>query len=737
MLPRLGLFLLVSLDLLAQSNGTINGDVTDPAGAPVPAARVKVTSVAIGLERNTFTGENGSFTIPNLPGGNYEITIEAAGFKSLVRSGIRLDTDQATTLKLRLEVGQITERVEVVADATPVDTHSGDVSRLVTQTQLQNYALPGRNPYYILGILPGIISRYGNFTTDFRATSYSMGALMINGGRKDTNFVTLDGVNNGRTRDGVQVNNILGVDFIEEVKVYTSRYAPEFGRNTGAQINFITRRGAQDYHLSAYEFFLSDQFAAHRFVLNDRPRTRYHDYGFTLGGPILIPKKWNTDKSKLFLFLGYEARYVAGTNTKTSIVPTPLERAGNFSQSKTVPTDPLSGLPFPGNIIPPNRISNVGQALQKIYPDPNYTGPGGNYVATRDQPTDNGDIIFRADYNVRQNWQITVRGLHGDQNFTSLFDNTGNNIPLFPVYRHRRGNNLAVALNTTVSPSTVNEFTAGESDYREDFGLQGSGYSRQAWGITYPLFYGGSNGNRMPAMNFSNMTGVTGSNQPSYARTPTFIFRDNFTKIHASHTIKTGFYAERLKMNELSGANDNGSFIFGNASSNPRNSGVPWANGLLGYFDTYSESGPPAQTIYQAYVLEFYGQDSWRVSQRFTLEYGIRYSLLSPWSSKWNNEVAFMQRFWDPAKAPQVAANGTIMPGTGDPYNGLVLPGSGFPAGAIGRVPAAKDPAIQALFRGVPAGFNPLQKGNIQPRLSFAWDVFGNGKMAVRAGSGV
>src|SRR5260370_23888221 len=241
----------------------------------------------------------------------------------------------------------------------------------------------------------------------------------------------------------------------------------------------------------------------------------------------------------------------------------------------------------------------------------------------------------------------------------------------------------------------------------------------------------------MPAMSSSHMTGVTVSNQRSYARTPTVILRDNFTRIHASHTIKTGFYAERLKMNELSGANDNGSFIFGNSSSNPRNSGVPWANGLLGYFDTYSESGPPAQTIYQAYVLEFYGQDSWRVSQRLTLEYGLRYSLISPWSSMWNNEVAFIQRFWDPSKAPQVAANGTIVPGTGDPYNGLVLPGGGFPAAAAGRVAAAKDPAIQALFRGVPAGFNPLQKGNIQPRLSFAWDVFGNGKMAVRAGTGV
>lgn len=730
------LLLLVASSLLAQLKGTLNGDIVDSSGAAIPGAKVMIRSASIGLERDVTSNETGSFTVTSLPGGMFAVTVEAAGFKSLLLPAVRLETDQSLTLKLKMDVGQVSDRVEVTAEAPTVETTTGDISRLVTGTQLQNYALPGRNPYFMLGILPGVVSRYGNFTTDFRATSYSMGALTIDGNRKDTNFVTLDGINNGRIRDGVQVNNILGVDFIEEVKVFTSRYASEFGRSSGGQINFITRRGTQDFHLSAYEFFMSNEFAARTFVTGQDPRIRYHNYGFTLNGPAYLPKRWNTDKSKLFWFFGYEARYLAGFNQKGGILPTALERAGNFSASKVQPIDPDTGAPFPNGIIPVARISNLGRALQKIYPDPNYTGPGGNFLAFASQPTDNGDYIFRADYNLRQNTQLTVRGLHGDQNFISPFDNTGNNMPLFTVYRHRRGNNYAIGLNTAVSPTKVNEFSVGESDYRENFITQGEGYKRSTWGVTYPTIFGGSNGDRIPNVNISGLIGLSGSSQPSSATTPTFVVRDNFSWIHGKHNIKLGVYFESLNMNELNGANDNGSFSFANTSSNPRNTGVPFANALLGNFDAYSETGRSVQTVYHSSIREFYIQDSWRLTKRLTLEFGLRYSLIAPWGSLWNNEVAFMQRFWDPAKAPQVAANGTIVPGTGDVYNGLVLPGSGFPDGAKGRVAAASDPSLQALFRGIPAQFNPLDKAQLQPRIAIAWDPFGDGKTAIRAGFG-
>ena len=735
---RLLLLLALTVSALsAQNRGSISGEIVDPTGSVIPNAKVVVNAPAIGLAREAVTNEAGFFTVPALPAADYDIRVDAPGFKTLVRSGVRLDSDLAVTLRLQMEVGQLTERVEITAEAPLVETSNGEIARTVTQKQLQDFALPGRNPFYMLGIMPGVVSRYGNFMTDFRGTSYSMGGVQINGQRKDMNFIAVDGINNGRTRDGVQQNNIMGVDFIEEVNVSATRYAPEYGRSTGAQINFTTRRGTQDFHLSAYEFYFSEAFAAQQYIVGGRPRIRYHNYGFTVGGPVYIPKVWNRDKNKLFFFVGLEARTSSGFNSKLSTVPTEAERNGNFSASAIKPIDPATKAPFPDSVIPVSRIGAFGRALQKIYPNPNYTGPGGNYYASNSQPTESNDIIYRLDYNIRQNWQLSFRGLPGQQDFTSFFDNTGNNIPLFQAYRDRRGNNYLLSLNTAISPTTVNELSFGYSDYREDFRLLGDGMRRQTYGFTFPEVFPGNRMDRIPAVNITGLTGISGAGHPSYARTPTFIVRENFSRIFGSHTFKAGMYWESLNMNELNQANDNGSFSFGSSSSNPNNSLNPWANALLGNFDGYSESSSPVQTVYKAFVREFYVQDSWRLTRRFSLEYGMRWAFISPWYAKLNNLVAFMPQFYDPAKAPQVAANGSIVPGTGDPYNGLVLPGSGWPEAAKGRIPQYNDPAINALFRGVPRGFNPLRNTNLQPRLSLAWDVFGDGRLAIRTGAGV
>ena len=360
-----------------QGRGVISGEVVDGTGASVPNAKVTVTAGAIGLTRETVTSEMGRFSAPALPPAEYEVRVEANGFKKLARSGIRVETDGAVTLTLALEVGSLTERVDVTSDAPLVNTTSGELARTLSQKELQNFALPGRNPFYMLGIMPGVISRYGNFMTDFRGGSYSMGGLQINGQRKDMNFIAVDGINNGRTRDGVQQNNIMGVDFVEEVQVSSTRYAPEYGRSTGAQINFTTRRGTQRFHGSAQEFYFSEAFAAQQFIVGGRPRIRYHNYGFTIGGPVYIPGRWNNEKNKLFFLPDWRrAPTPASTRSYPTFLPRPNEAAISMP-ARSSPLTRIQSCSFPATGCRSRKSVASGAPCRKSIRTPTTPARGG------------------------------------------------------------------------------------------------------------------------------------------------------------------------------------------------------------------------------------------------------------------------------------------------------------------------------------------------------------------------
>ncbi|MBL0158934.1 MAG: hypothetical protein IPP47_17770 [Bryobacterales bacterium] len=455
--------------------------------------------------------------------------------------------------------------------------------------QLQDFALAGRNSYYMLGIMPGVVSRYGNFSTDFRGTSFSMGGLQINGQRKDTNFITVDGISNTNTKDGVTQNNIVGVDFIEELKVATSHYAAEYGRTTGAQIAYTTRRGTQSYHMSAFEFFLSEAFAGQQFVTGGRPHLRYHDFGATLGGPAYIPGKWNADKSKLFFFVGFEARKTPGFTQKFINVPTVLEKGGDFNASAIKPIDPSTGAPFPGNVIPTSRISAYGRYIAKVYPNPNYVGPGGNFYNAGSQPTDAMDQIYRVDYNIKPTWQLSFRFMPGSQETTSNY--SFNPFPLFEAVQTRRGDSSMVSLTTSLNPTTVNEFAVGYSAYRETLDTRGDGAFRSTYGLSFPSLYTINHPTRIPVTIISGYQTTTGGGYSKQA-TPTFTLRENFSKVLGAHVIKAGVYFEQMSYNQLNTASDNGAFQFGSSAQNPKNSRNPLANAMLGNADAYQEGGP-------------------------------------------------------------------------------------------------------------------------------------------------
>ncbi|MDZ7638364.1 MAG: carboxypeptidase regulatory-like domain-containing protein [Bryobacterales bacterium] len=730
--------LLVASSLLAQyTSQQISGTVRDGSGAVVVGASITAIQQETGLTRQATSAENGYFAVSSIPIGDYTIDVEAPGFKRYRQTGIILSVNSKVTADVALSVGEVTESVTVSADAAMIETSTGEVGRLITGEQATKIQLNGRNFAQLLALLPGVSTTNRSSFDLFGGFGSNMSAQSINGGRTYTTSWNIDGADNKDNGGGG--NNFVNVnpDAIAEFKVMTSNYSAEYGQNAGAVVNVALKSGTRDFHGSLYEFVRNDAFDAFAFRAATKQKLRWNNFGGSIGGPVFIPGKFNTDRSKLFFFAGAEFKRLRRDSPVLWNIPTVEQRNGNFSGLPQAqwPRDPATNprVPFANGIIPQGRFSPNGKALVDMYPAPNFAGGGGNFNFQPPQPLDADQYITKGDYYMDNKNQFAV---HWTRDMYDSLQNTTNQA-LFD--RIIPGLNTSAKWTHIANATTVNTFQftyTGNVIRQENFRpnpIFGSSYQRADLGVNYPMLFG--NQTAVPNLAISGFNAL--NTQPltwnNFNRV--FQWKNDFSKVFGSHNMKFGFLGMRSRKNQDNQPAINGSVNF--SPGHPMHSGNALADALLGNFNNYTEASAGREGWFRFTQFEMYAQDNWRVNQRLTLDLGLRWMIMQPQYAALQNAVVFNPRFYDPAKAPVVQRNGQIVPGTGDPINGLVVGGSEYPEAFQQRFPQHTEDVYQRLLRGLPKEISPWQSGLLGPRLGFAFDVTGKQNTVVRGGYGL
>lgn len=719
------LFVLSMATCFGQTFGEITGHVTDSTGASVAGATVTVTNIATNGVRTTNSTEAGNYSLPSVPPGVYSVKIEHPGFKAAITNNVEVQVQQTVRLDFQLQVGQLSESVEVQATADQLQSENATVGTVIENRRIVELPLNGRGYLNLVSLSPNTntLSPSSGQAGSRQGGDRAAQSISAAGQRIMFDYFTLDGVSNTDPNFNTYVV-LPSIDALQEFKVQIGVYPAEFGHEA-TQINVLTKSGGNQYHGALFEFLRNDVLdaAPYSFTSNHQAKSpfKWNDFGFEMDGPVRIPKLFN-GQNKLFFMANYEALRRRQNFQSIYSVPTAAMFAGDFSGLNTTIYDPLTKQPFPNNMIPGNRIDPISQKLLKYYAAANIPGNSlqNNYVRSNSAPNNRDGFVLRMDFVESSKSQWSGRYSWGDENSASqgiTLDGT----KIVTNYEQYMGSNTR-----TFTPNLVNEARFGYTRFFNSIGTYLAFNTDVVSQIGIPNFPGGAPVTwGIPNVTLIGYNSIGDSTEGPYANNNNGLqFIDTLSWIRGKHTFRFGAEYTRQNYNQVGNQFARGQFTFqANATLSPtKTGGDTFADFLLGDMYQSEAAVAIAEANFQRNMFHAWADDTWKITPKLSLALGLRYEYTPPFYNTLGNLfTVYLPHIVyggpaDPSLFPQFMRQGNC----GDPYEGIKI-----------QWPQIKTTCSNGVLND---RLMQSQYLNFAPRVGIAYSP--NSKWVIRTGAG-